>query len=935
MDPEIWDTAVVWLARFVIATAAIIICHRGCHAAALVKRHALFGQLFPSNCRDSGFDQQVAQMVDAALFRRFCGLLHIAKFVNAALLLLILATRSECRRFGGALDVTSASSVLVDTQLPQLVLTRLIISVLTSLKTGSPAFLNCFTLGFGGMILLRFVTCPFSYRHVAIVTLITHVQMVVFAVAVPRLRALVCLVFMSVTLGSMWYWRVFFIRGQADSIALPIPVQIIVLNCAFGSMSLIAAAIVQAELWKEARAKLGLQMVLDSTSQGFCTVDVINGIVLSASPQLQETLGGDLTVGQQLSAWAPHDRDKSSLRVLLKAASDAGDLQPTLVTCRTPSSGEPASSFDAKIVPYALSGHELSLCIQIQGEVRHEGARMSFISVQSAPQEEDAATLSSLITSAAGGFGDRHGVSANSVFESSLQYSVSIADESRGGSKPLVDVATQTESRNPLVLPTGGVAKTTNFDENVLAPRFEEVDFQRVEQAASIDLRDSRDVDALSLASLSASCWTQSVVPDALITKASTAAQTAIVPCETVATQAESLSLSSQSAMVERNPNSPGLVEDAGNLRKDDISVRQNASLQDEASHLLRDDVIPHAEYGGAASSEARSLQRSASVAWAVVDTDSQTNAGHRCAVVCSDAAVQAGEQVEAMGRPPRIPSSSGCSRRSLDSRSACSLPASTSEFSACEESHPSSQGEADVASDILRRDFRVTAEQSCQSSLLRLIKHWSTSRTQRTCCPLHGQLRLAKELVRFTMRVPCDPLWSPWTGWQCPNCTCVNCPNTRTCEVCQWVQRFDISVDIDTFETGLPMLSCTSHFEAVFGACQSRRFSDLVEHLQSFLVWFQTQVSYIENGLQSVDSHTLLLRHPSFEQADARSVVAARCRLECRESGMNPNVVNGDDSDIDDAVMILRLLDLSEPMVISSVQYQNVRDLSGHQGHD
>ena len=130
-------------------------------------------------------------------------------------------------------------------------------------------------------------------------------------------------------------------------------------------------------------------------------------------------------------------------------------------------------------------------------------------------------------------------------------------------------------------------------------------------------------------------------------------------------------------------------------------------------------------------------------------------------------------------------------------------------------------------------------------------------------------------------------------------------------------------------------MLSCTSHFEAVFGACQSRRFSDLVEHLQSFLVWFQTQVNNIENGLQSADSHTLLLRHPSFEQADARSVVAARCRLECRESGMNPNVVNGDDSDIDDAVMILRLLDLSEPMVVSFVNHQNVRDLSGRQGHD
>ena len=203
MDPEIWDTAVVWLARFVIATAAIIVCHRGCHAAALVKRHALFGQLFPSNCRDSGFDQQVAQMVDAAVFRRFCGFLHIAEFANAAIMLLILATRSECRRFGGALDVTSASSVLVDTQLPHVVVLHFVFSVFSSHKIGSPAWIDGFLLLCAGTVPFRFVACSFSYERIAIVTAATHVQMFVFAVAVPRLRALLCLVFMSVTLASM------------------------------------------------------------------------------------------------------------------------------------------------------------------------------------------------------------------------------------------------------------------------------------------------------------------------------------------------------------------------------------------------------------------------------------------------------------------------------------------------------------------------------------------------------------------------------------------------------------------------------------------------------------------------------------------------------------------------------------------------------------
>lgn len=204
-----------------------------------------------------------------------------------------------------------------------------------------------------------------------------------------------------------------------------------------------------------------------------------------------------------------------------------------------------------------------------------------------------------------------------------------------------------------------------------------------------------------------------------------------------------------------------------------------------------------------------------------------------------------------------------------------------------------------------------MTAAQSRETSLLRFIKHWSTSRAQQACCPLHRQLRLTKEVLKDIAAVPCDPLWSPWTGWQCPNCTCANRLHTSVCEVCQWIQQLDVSVDIDIFELGCPMLRCTPHFEMVFGACQSRLFSDLVEHPHSFRIWLQERVNTIENGLQGEDSQTLLLRHPSFGRADARGVVSARCRLECLETG------DEDDSDTDNAVMTLRLLDLSEPILV------------------
>ncbi len=106
-------------------------------------------------------------------------------------------------------------------------------------------------------------------------------------------------------------------------------------------------------------------------------------------------------------------------------------------------------------------------------------------------------------------------------------------------------------------------------------------------------------------------------------------------------------------------------------------------------------------------------------------------------------------------------------------------------------------------------------------------------------------------------------------------------------------------------------MLRCMPHLEMVFGACQSRLFSDLVEHPHSFRAWYQRQVSAIENDMDCEDSQTLLLRHPSFGRADARGVVSARCRLECLETG------DEDDSDTDNAVMTLRLLDLSEPILV------------------
>merc|ERR1712224_112601 len=53
-------------------------------------------------------------------------------------------------------------------------------------------------------------------------------------------------------------------------------------------------------------------------------------------------------------------------------------------------------------------------------------------------------------------------------------------------------------------------------------------------------------------------------------------------------------------------------------------------------------------------------------------------------------------------------------------------------------------------------------------------------------CCPHHYVIQFALRTLARETRSRCNPLWSPFLGWQCPNCTVINHPSsTERCHMC------------------------------------------------------------------------------------------------------------------------------------------------------
>lgn len=132
-----------------------------------------------------------------------------------------------------------------------------------------------------------------------------------------------------------------------------------------------------ASLFEDLRDQIAIkEKLLDSATDGVCTLDVISNTVASASPQLLETFGCGSLVGMRLSDFVD-TRDAHKLEFDINFDnSSAVDLSPVLVTChrKAGANGRCMSAFDAQFFPYTLSEGRLHVFVKVSGELRHESA---------------------------------------------------------------------------------------------------------------------------------------------------------------------------------------------------------------------------------------------------------------------------------------------------------------------------------------------------------------------------------------------------------------------------------------------------------------------------------------------------------------------------------------------------------------------------------
>lgn len=80
---------------------------------------------------------------------------------------------------------------------------------------------------------------------------------------------------------------------------------------------------------------------------------------------------------------------------------------------------------------------------------------------------------------------------------------------------------------------------------------------------------------------------------------------------------------------------------------------------------------------------------------------------------------------------------------------------------------------------------FEVTSAHTCIQSAMWLIKHWNLPKSHKTCCPFHAAVRLFISLLETMITDPCQPLWSPVSGWQCSKCLGMNQEKAKQCALC------------------------------------------------------------------------------------------------------------------------------------------------------
>eukprot|EP00747_Dinoflagellata_sp_TGD_P154212 gnl/TRDRNA2_/TRDRNA2_177479_c1_seq5.p1 gnl/TRDRNA2_/TRDRNA2_177479_c1~~gnl/TRDRNA2_/TRDRNA2_177479_c1_seq5.p1 ORF type:complete len:546 (+),score=53.76 gnl/TRDRNA2_/TRDRNA2_177479_c1_seq5:592-2229(+) len=197
---------------------------------------------------------------------------------------------------------------------------------------------------------------------------------------------------------------------------------------------------------------------------------------------------------------------------------------------------------------------------------------------------------------------------------------------------------------------------------------------------------------------------------------------------------------------------------------------------------------------------------------------------------------------------------------------------------------------------------FRLTSERAQKASLDAMMKQWNVARTSNMCCPWHAAVRTAKKHFKEISRTPCDPLWSPYTDWQCEGCTCLNERLASRCGLCNRrlhierngslnLGRASVAAWIKTVDADLPVYKCTPAFTFICGPLAHSpgtfALADAIVDEASFMDWYQditNDCAYqAHDSEDSEDSNTKPLKCPGFplklrHWSDTSIVLEATC---------------------------------------------------------
>jgi len=95
------------------------------------------------------------------------------------------------------------------------------------------------------------------------------------------------------------------------------------------------------------------------------------------------------------------------------------------------------------------------------------------------------------------------------------------------------------------------------------------------------------------------------------------------------------------------------------------------------------------------------------------------------------------------------------------------------------------SPGNRSASEEPFLTSFKRTPDPDLCNGIWELIQHWNLPRNHRSCCPKHSTLQGMKAILNVCLKDSCDPLWSPFTSWQCKTCCYMNDEDADLCLHC------------------------------------------------------------------------------------------------------------------------------------------------------